>query len=342
MTPFNSRIRQVLLISVILLLGYLIARELYVFLPGFLGAVTLYILSRDRFNHLVNDRKWRPGWTAVLFMLVALVLIGLPLYYAIQLVVPKVNAALGHTEELMTGLKAFAEKISAVTGQDILTDQNIKDFQQKAAGFLPTFLNSSLNILANIAVMFFTYYYMATSSREMESMITQLIPLHQQSIDKLSAETKTMVRANALGIPLISLIQGVTAMLGYWIFGLKDWAMWGFLTGVFAFFPIVGTMIIWTPLVIYMYSQGMNWQATGLMIYSFVVTGNVDYLARVTLMKKMGNIHPLVTVFGVIVGLNLFGFMGFIFGPLLFSYLILLVRIYATEFSHDHGRQNPG
>jgi predicted PurR-regulated permease PerM len=342
MTPFNSRIRQVLLISVILLLGYLIARELYVFLPGFLGAVTLYILSRDRFTHLVNDRKWRPGWTAVLFMLVALVLIGLPLYYAIQLVVPKVNAALGHTEELMTGLKAFAEKISAVTGQDILTDQNIKDFQQKAAGFLPTFLNSSLNILANIAVMFFTYYYMATSSREMESMITQLIPLHQQSIDQLSAETKTMVRANALGIPLISLIQGVTAMLGYWIFGLKDWAMWGFLTGVFAFFPIVGTMIIWTPLVIYMYSQGMNWQATGLMIYSFVVTGNVDYLARVTLMKKMGNIHPLVTVFGVIVGLNLFGFMGFIFGPLLFSYLILLVRIYATEFSHDHGRQHPG
>jgi len=340
MAQFNSRIRQVLLLSVILLLGFLIVKELYVFLPGFLGAITLYILSRDRFMHLVKDRKWRPGWTALLFMLVALALIGTPLYYAIQLVVPRVNAALGHTEELMVGLKAFAQKISAVIGQDVLTEENIKGFQQKAAGFLPTFLNSTANIVANIAVMFFTFYYMATSSEQMESVLTSLIPLHQQSIDKLSLETKTMVRANALGIPLISLIQGVTATIGYWIFGLKDWGMWGFLTGVFAFFPIVGTMIIWTPLVIYLYSQGLNWQATGLLIYSLLVTGNVDYLARVTLMKKLGNVHPLITVFGVIVGLNLFGFMGFIFGPLVFSYLILLVRIYATEFTTDHHRQN--
>jgi predicted PurR-regulated permease PerM len=342
MAHFNSRIRQVLLLSVILLLGFLIVRELYSFLPGFLGAVTLYILSRDRFMHLVQDRKWRPGWTALLFMLITLVLIGLPLYYAIQLVAPRINTALGHTEELMTGLRAFAQKVSSVTGQEILTEENIKGFQQKAAGFLPTFLNSTANIIANIAVMFFTYYYMATSSKEMESVITGLIPLHQQSIDKLSAETKTMVRANALGIPLISLIQGVTAAIGYWIFGLKDWVMWGFLTGVFAFFPIVGTTIVWTPLVIYLYSQGLNWQATGLMIYSFLVTGNVDYLARITLMKRMGNVHPLVTVFGVIVGLNLFGFMGFIFGPLVFSYLILLVRIYAAEFTTDHHRQQPG
>ncbi len=332
MVHFNSRIRQVLLLSVIVLLGFLIARELYVFLPGFLGAVTLYILCRDSFKHLVQLRKWRPGWTALVFMLIALVAIGLPLYYAVQLVVPRVNAALDHTQELMTGLRAFSEKMKEVIGQDLLKEENLHDMQRKATAFLPIFLNSTANILANIAVMFFTYYYMAISSGEMESTINKLIPLQQGSIDRLAEETKTMVRANAIGIPLISLIQGVTAALGYWIFGLKDWGMWGFLTGVFAFFPIVGTMVIWAPLVIYLYAQGQNWQATWLMIYSFVVTGNVDYLARITLMRRMGNVHPLVTVFGVIVGLSLFGFMGFIFGPLVVSYLLLLVRIYATEF----------
>jgi predicted PurR-regulated permease PerM len=335
MTHFNTRIRQVLLLSVIILLGFLIVRELYVFLPGFLGAITLYILSRDSFMRLVNVKKWKPGWTALMFMLIALVAIGLPLYYAVQLVIPRVNTALDHTQELMTGLRAFADKMKEFTGQDLLKEENLQELQQKATAFLPTFLNSTANIIANIAVMFFTYYYMATSSKEMEEAITDLIPLQQESIDKLAAETKTMVRANAIGIPLISLIQGVTAALGYWIFGLKDWGMWGFLTGVFAFFPIVGTMLIWAPLVIFLYAQGQTWQATGLMIYSFVVTGNVDYLARITLMKKMGNVHPLVTVFGVIVGLSLFGFMGFIFGPLVVSYLLVLVRIYATEFSSD-------
>jgi len=91
-------------------------------------------------------------------------------------------------------------------------------------------------------------------------------------------------------------------------------------------------MLIWLPLVIYQYMQGQSWQATGLLIYSLLVTGNVDYLARISLMKKIGDVHPLVTILGVIVGLGLFGFMGFIFGPLLLSYLILMVRIYSTEF----------
>jgi predicted PurR-regulated permease PerM len=108
--------------------------------------------------------------------------------------------------------------------------------------------------------------------------------------------------------------------------------MWGFLTGIFAFFPIIGTMMIWVPLVVYLFSQGMNVQASGLMIYSLIITGNVDYLARVTLMKKIGNVHPLITIFGVIIGLQLFGFMGFIFGPLIFSYFIVLIKIYAHEF----------
>jgi predicted PurR-regulated permease PerM len=49
-------------------------------------------------------------------------------------------------------------------------------------------------------------------------------------------------------------------------------------------------------------------------------------------MKKIGDVHPLVTILGVIVGLGLFGFMGFIFGPLLLSYLILMIRIYTSEF----------
>jgi predicted PurR-regulated permease PerM len=173
----------------------------------------------------------------------------------------------------------------------------------------------------------------------MEDSIRKFIPLHLESVIALAHETKHMVKANAIGIPLISLIQGFFAWAGYLIFGMEDALMWGFLTGVFAFFPIVGTMMIWVPLVVYLYSKGMGGQATGLLVYSLVITGNVDYLARVTLMKKIGNVHPLITVFGVIVGLQLFGFMGFIFGPLIFSYAIILVKIYSHEFV-DHTK-NP-
>ena len=169
--------------------------------------------------------------------------------------------------------------------------------------------------------------------------MVSIIPLKTENISLIAEDTKMMVRANALGIPLICIIQGLTAALGYWIFGVADWGLWAFFTGLFAFFPLVGTMIIWVPLVLYMFATGDVMPATWLTLYSFIVTGNVDYLARMTLMKKMGNVHPLITVIGVIAGLNLFGFMGLVFGPLLVSYFIILVKIYISEFS-NHQQQD--
>lgn len=148
----------------------------------------------------------------------------------------------------------------------------------------------------------------------------------------LAAETKKLVKANALSIPLISIIQGLTATLGYFIFGVNEWALWGFLTGVFAFFPVIGTMIVWIPLVVYTFITGQTGMAIGLLLYSVIVTGNVDYIARITIMKKLGDVHPVITVLGVIVGLGLFGFIGLIFGPLLVNYIIVIFKIYMNEF----------
>jgi predicted PurR-regulated permease PerM len=332
MGQFNSRIRQVILLGVILMMGFLIVKELYGFLPGFLGAVTFYIISRGQYFNLTEKKHWNKSLTALLFILTFLMLIGLPMFYAVKLVTPKVNSVFSHSHELMAGLNHIADKVKELTGVELNTSENITKVETGAASFIPTFLDSTANILANLLVMFFVLFFMLVGGRSMEETISGYLPLNDEGKDLLAKETMQMVRGNALGIPLISIIQGITAMIGYLIFGLKDWGMWGFLTGVFAFFPIVGTMLIWLPLVIFLYSKGMNWQGTGLLIYSLAVTGNVDYLARVTLMKKIGDVHPLITIFGVIVGLKLFGFMGFIFGPLVFSYLIILIKIYTHEF----------
>jgi predicted PurR-regulated permease PerM len=332
MTQFNNRIRQVVLLLVIGFLAFLIIKELYVFLPGLMGALTFYILGRERFFNLTEKKGWKPGLAAMMFILIFLMLVAGPLYYAIILISPKVNSVFSHTDEMMTGLKALSEKLKLFTGQDLLNSKNIASLNTTLTNFIPTFLNSSAMILSNLLVMFFVLYFMLTAGRTMERVIREFIPLHHESIIALSHETKNMIKANAIGIPLISVIQGITAWFGYTIFGMNDALMWGFLTGIFAFFPIVGTMLIWVPLVVFLYAQGDSTHATGLLIYSLIITGNVDYLARVTLMKKIGDVHPLITVFGVIVGLQLFGFMGFIFGPLIFSYSIILVKIYAHEF----------
>ncbi len=329
---YNNKIRQLLLMLLMLALAVVLLLELYGFFPGFLGAVTLYILSRDLYLYLTEKRHWKKGLTALLFLLGFLVCIGLPVWLAVRLMSGKINALLTNSHEVVQVLQTFSKQIQEWTGQEVLSQQNIQSVQKSIANFLPVLLNSTATMLGNLIMILFLAFFMLTSARPMERAMGNYIPLKEGSIDMLAAETKNMVRANAIGIPLISIIQGLFAALGYWIFKMGDPVLWGFLTGLFAFFPIVGTMVVWVPLVIAQFSAGHTGQAIGLGIYSLVVTGNVDYLARITLLKTIGDIHPVITVLGVIVGLKLFGFWGFIFGPLLISYFLLLCRIYNEEF----------
>lgn len=332
MPSFNNRIKQLLLLSIIITMLFLVIRELYMFLPGILGAVTLYILSRARYFQLIFHRKWRRGWAAGMFILYYTVLIGLPVFLAATLISPKLNAFLNDPEQVINSAKASIDAIQKNWNVNLVSDSTLSESIGKLTSIIPSLLNSTGILITNLAIMLFLLYYMLVNGAESERHLNRIIPLKQENINMLAQETKRMVRANALGIPLISIIQGLTAALGYYLFGVGEWGLWGFLTGVFAFFPVVGTMIVWVPLVVYTYAIGDNGPATGLLLYSIVVTGNIDYVARITLLKKMGDVHPVITVLGVIVGLGLFGFIGLVFGPLLVSYIVLLYNIYVNEF----------
>ena len=212
-------------------------------------------------------------------------------------------------------------------------------FQKQAANIIPSVINSSAAMLSNFAIMFFLLYFLLINGRKMEKFLDGFIPLKEENIDLLGLETKSMIRANAIGIPVLAIIQGIIATLGYWIFGVEDYGLWGFLTGIFSMVPIVGTAVIWVPLTAYLFAVDKTGNAVGLLIYALVLITNIDYVARLSLLKKFMDVHPLITVFGVIVGIGLFGFWGVIFGPLLISYFIILIRIYMNEFGKPQGNR---
>lgn len=333
MSLFNNRLKQILVLCLIILLIILSVKELIIFLPGILGALTFYILSRANYFQLVYNKKWKKGNAAFLYMLYYLVLLGIPIFLAVTLVSPKVNDLLSDPTAVVDNLKQAIAQVQQKAGVNFISEKSLSNSLEKAAAYIPSILNSTANLITNLIIMLFFLYYMLYHGSDMEKKLVKMIPLKNENTSLLAAETKRLIRANALGIPLISIIQGLTATLGYFIFGLNEFALWGFITGVFAFFPIVGTMIVWVPLVLYMYSSGDTLNATGLLVYSVIITGNVDYVARITIMRKMGDVHPVVTVLGVIIGLGLFGFIGLIFGPLLVSYIIVLTKIYQNEFT---------
>ena len=337
---FNNRLRQLFLLLIIAVLALLLIKELVIFLPGFLGAITLYILLRNSYFELTIKKKWNKTWTVVLFIVSTVILIAIPIYFSVQLLSSKMSSLLANPGELVAKAKTIGDKLKAASGIQILSDENITAFRNKATTVIPEIINSSAGILSNFAIMFFLLYFLLKNGREAEQFLNRTIPLRAENIVLLGNEANNMIRANAIGLPLLAVLQGIIATIGYVVFGVQDYALWGFITGVCSLIPVVGTAIIWVPLVAYFFAVGNNSSGVGLLIYALVLITHIDYIARLTILKKFMDIHPLITIFGVIVGIGLFGFWGVIFGPLLISYFIILVKIYVKEFGNQQMNNN--
>src|SRR5688572_6248124 len=171
MPSFNNRIKQILLLSIIILMVYLVIRELYLFLPGILGALTLYILSRASYFQLVYHRKWKKGWSATLFIFYYLLLIGLPVFLAITLISPKINAFLAHPDQMVNAIKHSITVIQDKIGFNIVSEATLTNSLSRLSAFIPTILNSTATLITNLAIMLFVLYYMLYNGSEMERML---------------------------------------------------------------------------------------------------------------------------------------------------------------------------
>ena len=193
-------------------------------------------------------------------------------------------------------------------------------------------MGSISSFAVNVVVLIFILYFMLIGGRKMENYLYTLFPFSDQNKDEVLNEINMIVKSNAIGIPLLAVIQGIVAVIGYFIFQTPDPLLFGFLTCIATIIPIVGTALVWVPLAAYMALNGDWVHALGLAIYALLVMTNVDNLIRFILQKKLADIHPLITVFGVVIGLSLFGFMGIIFGPLLLSLFLLCIDIFKKSY----------
>jgi predicted PurR-regulated permease PerM len=136
-----------------------------------------------------------------------------------------------------------------------------------------------------------------------------------------------------MGAPVLAILQGLVAGAGYWILGLDEPWFWGAITGFMSFIPLVGTALVWIPAGIYQLVNAENWQGAGILIFGALVITNIDNVFRFALQKRFADVHPMVTVLGVIVGLRWFGITGIVFGPLMISYFLMMARLYQEEYS---------
>lgn len=329
---FQNNFKQIIFFILIISLSVLLFIPLKVIFAGFLGAVTLYIINFNFLQYLNKKLKWNIHIISIVVLAVNIFFMLIPSVFALIIVVPKLNMLINQSGEFITGIKKIMTEVEIRFGIDILSSNYIEKVPQILSSTLPEVLGSIGSFVLNISTMLFILYFMLISSKNLGRGIKKFIPLKPENINTISNETKNIIKSYAIGIPVISTCQGIIATIGYWIFGIPDVLFWGFLTAVVAVIPFVGTGLIAVPLIAYLFAINDLYNAIGLSIYIVVLVMNVDNILRLILLKAFANIHPLVTMCGVIVGLKLFGFIGLIFGPLLVSYFILLIKIYTIEF----------
>ena len=320
------------LIVIILFMGVIIFRQITPFLGGLLGALTIYILVRGQMNHLVEKRKLKRSISALLITAETIFVFLIPLGLTVWMVANKLQDINLDPQTYIAPIQQVAEFIKEKTGYDVLGKDTLSFIMSILPRIGQIIMESISSLAINLFVMIFVLYFMLIGGTKMEQYIYELLPFSDSNKRHVMNEINMIVRANAIGIPLLAIIQGAIATLGYYLFDAPSALLFGFLTCFATVIPIVGTTLVWFPLAAYMAISGDWPHAIGLLLYCGLIVTNIDNLIRFILQKKMADTHPLITIFGVVIGLSLFGFMGVIFGPLLISIFILCVNIFKEQY----------
>lgn len=328
----KEQYRKYSLITIILGLGLLLFLKMTPFMGGILGACTIYIMVRDQMLYLTQKKKIRKSVTAIILLIEAILCFLVPLSLAVWLLISKLQTVNVDTATFVDTITNLADWIRRKTEYDLLSKENISSIASILPGIGQFLMGGISSFAVNLFVLVFVLYFMLIGGTKMEQYIYELLPFSDSNKKHVMNEINMIVRANAIGIPLLAIIQGAIATLGYYLFDAPSAFLFGFLTCFATVIPIVGTTLVWFPLAAYMAISGDWPHAIGLLLYCGLIVTNIDNLIRFILQKKMADTHPLITIFGVVIGLSLFGFMGVIFGPLLISIFILCVNIFKEQY----------
>ncbi len=332
MRNFRERYGRYALFVLIFGLGATIFIELTPFLGGLMGAATLYVLLRGQMVFLTERRRWRPSAAAALLLVEAVLCFLVPLTLVGWMLVVHVQHFAADPQQLLHAVKNLSALLYERTGYDLWQERNVASLIAMLPRVGQYVLGGIVDFAVNIVVLLLVLYFMLTGGRAMEAYVRDLVPFDGGQRDDVIHEMHQIVRSNAIGIPLLAVVQGGVALVGYLIFGVPDPLFWGVLTCFATVIPIVGTALLWLPLAAYLALEGHWAAAVGLAAYGTLVVTHVDNLTRLVLQRRMADIHPLVTVFGVFVGLALFGFMGIIFGPLMLSLFLFCLHIFKRRY----------
>ena len=235
---------------------------------------------------------------------------------------------------ILSGLYEKLEKLT--TNFNIDLHETIKNIVAIGLDFLISqgkniFINFTL-VLIGIAFIAITVFFLFKDGDLLYKKIYSLIPLPEKEKNYIIQSSYNAIQGVVLGSVFTAIAQGILSFIGYYFAGVNFSLFWAILTFFAAFFPIGGAALVWVPIAIYLFF------AKGLLVgvlfglWGTFVISTVDNIIKPIVIGEKTNLHPIIFVFAILGGLNLFGFVGLFIAPIIVVVIDNLLNIYKERY----------
>lgn len=301
-------------------------------------ALILAILFRPIFRRFLKKVKY-PSIASAMTILVILLIVLLPIWFFGQVIYNEIISLYERYREggfvLDRGqlISSLPTQLQTIV-QNISSDVNafIGRISSQAFASFSSIISNVASFIIAFFMLFFVVYYLLKDGDKIKAALMDISPMSSHHEDKLFDKIVTAVNGVVKGSFLVALTQGAIATIGFFIFGIPEPFLWGTFTVLTALVPTVGTALAIIPAIIYLAVTGQMPQAIGLTIWGVAAVGLVDNFLGPKLVGGTTKLHPVLVLLAVIGGLQFFGILGFLIGPILLAIFVALVEMYRTDF----------
>jgi predicted PurR-regulated permease PerM len=327
------------LVAALLFALYLCWRLIQPFLDVLLWAGVLVVVFQPVHRRL-SARLGRPNWAATCSTLLVIVTILLPVTLITLAVVQELRLLAGTLETNPIQLLNFDSPIVGPLLRRINQYVDLERLQSEeflrthleawtsalAAGTLGV-VGGTLAVIVQMFLVVFTMFYLFRDGQAIRRAASEMVPLERSQAQNVLERTREVIGATVYGVIIIALIQGSLGAFIFAVLGLPSPLLWGVVMFFLSMIPMAGSFLVWAPAALFLALSGAWSRALILVVWGVLVVGSIDNFLSPRLVGKRTRMHELLVFFSVLGGLQLFGVLGVVLGPVAIAVTLALIEM---------------
>ena len=340
MAQDKSQIRWWMLLAVTAIALYLCWLMLQPFVAVLAWAAVLVIVFYPVHSRLLKRLK-KPGLSALLSCILVILTIMVPVVLVTVAVLNEFSGAIHnlqatiaylldpnspYTGRMLSWVSKYIDIEEIRSGQYLL--DRLKGVSGQLAGQTLGVIGGVIGAIVQIFFVIFTMYYLFRDGDKIFTGLRDALPLEREQATAIMARTRDVIGASVYGVLAIAIVQGVLGGLAFWALGVPSAIVWGVVMTFLSMIPMLGAFLVWVPAAAYLALTGHPVKALLMVLWGTLVIGMADNFLRPKLVGERTKLHELVIFFAVLGGLQVFGVLGIVLGPVVVAITLALVEVF--------------